>query len=178
MTFLAFVGIVGKLSAGFIIDRFKPRFAFICVNVVYLIGLSQFFLGVTGGVLLYVAGFCFGFALSAALICFSTATAQYLGVRHYGRIWGVIFLMKPLSDAIGVPLIAGISASQFGWSGAFLIAIACLVVCTVLFALAGKARRLAEMEKPRRQRYVSQQKRQWTGRLPKRRSYLYIVPIV
>lgn len=147
MTFLAFAGIVGKLSAGFIIDRFKPRIAFIFVNILCFIGLALFFSGMAQGVLLYVAGFCFGFALSAALICFSTATAQYLGVKHYGQIWGLIFLMKPLSDAIGVPLISGISVSQYGWSGAFLVAIICLVVATLGFALARKDKRLIEMEK-------------------------------
>ncbi|MDR2108030.1 MAG: MFS transporter [Coriobacteriales bacterium] len=132
MTFLAFAGIVGKLSAGLIIDRFKPRFAFTFVNALCFIGLGMFFFGARDGLLLYVAGFFFGYALSAAMICFSTATALYLGVRHYGQIWGLIYLMKPLSDAVGVPLFAGIGA--FSWQGAFLVAIVCLVVCTAGFA--------------------------------------------
>jgi MFS family permease len=138
MTFLAFAGIVGKLSAGAIIDRFKPRFAFIAVNALCFIGLALFFFGAKDGLLLYVAGFLFGFALSAAMICFSTATAQYLGVRHYGQIWGLIYLMKPLSDAIGVPLFASVGASSFAWQGAFLVAIICLVASTVGFACAKK----------------------------------------
>lgn len=155
MTFLAFAGVIGKLSSGIIIDKFKPRFAFIVVNVLCLIGLGLFFFGAKEGVALYVAGFCFGFALSAALICFSTATAQYLGVKHYGQIWGLIYLMKPLSDAIGVPLIAAVSVSAFGWSGAFMVAIVCLVGSTIGFSFARKEKKLTELENEQRQKEIS-----------------------
>ena len=146
MTFLAFAGIVGKLLSGIVIDVFKPRLAFIAVNVLCFVGLALFFLGAKEGVWLYVAGFLFGFALSAAMICFSTATAQYLGTKHYGQIWGLVYLMKPLSDAVGVPLFAGVSASVMGYPGAFLVAIGCLVVCTVGFAFAKKEKALIQME--------------------------------
>lgn len=147
MTFLSFAGVIGKLTSGVIIDKFGPKAAFVVLNVMCGVGLMTLALGYDNIATLYVGGFLFGVALSSAMICFSTATARFLGVEHYGRIWGVLFMFKPISDSVGVPLITAIGASAIGWTGAFGVAVVAVLVSAGFMLLAKKTPKLIEMEK-------------------------------
>lgn len=146
MTFLAFAGCCGKLAAGVIVDKVGPRWAYSSINFACAIALVVIMLWGTNLVVLYVAGFFFGAALSSSAVCFSSATTMYLGPKHFAQIYGLVFLGKPIFDAIGVPLLSNISGGPLGWNGAFIIA-AIFVVCSATCMLfAKKDKRVTVME--------------------------------
>ncbi len=146
MTFLAFAGCCGKLTAGVIVDKVGPRWAYSSINFMAAIALIAIMLWGSNIVVLYVAGFFFGAALSSSAVCFSTATSMYLGPKYFGQLYGIVFLGKPILDAIGVPLITNISGSPIGWPGAFTIAAVFVVLSAVCMLLAKKNKQLVAME--------------------------------
>lgn len=146
MTFLSFAGVCGKLTSGFLIDKIGPSKMYFIINILAAIGIFAIMMAGTNLVVLYVAGFFFGAALSSSAVCFSVGTSKYLGPKYFGQLYGIVFIGKPLLDAIGVPLIAGISASSLGWTGAFSIAIVFIVISSFCMLFAKKNKQLIAME--------------------------------
>lgn len=146
MTFLAFAGCCGKIAAGLIVDKVGPRWAYSSINYAAAVALIVIMLWGTNLVVLFVAGFFFGAALSSSAVCFSSATTMYLGPKNFAQIYGLVFLGKPIFDAIGVPLLAAISGSALGWNGAFIIAAIFVVASATCMLFAKKNKQLAAME--------------------------------
>jgi predicted MFS family arabinose efflux permease len=147
MSFMSFAGLVGKLTSGIVIDKIGPRWAYLIVNGLCACGLLLFIFGDTSGFLVWIAMFLFGCALSSAMTCYSVATAQALGVRYFGMIWGIIFMAKGLiGDSIGVPLLAAMGASRAGWTSAFIIAALAVIVSASLFFFVRKSKKLMDLE--------------------------------
>ena len=147
MTFLAFAGCIGKLTAGLINDRIGPKWSYCLLNV--LCALSLLAIMVAGSqslVLLFACGFFFGAALSSSTICFSAATAMYLGPKHFGQIYGMVFLGKPIMDAVGVPLITAIAQGAGGWGAAFMVAAVFVILSVCGMFLAKKNPQVTVME--------------------------------
>ena len=119
MSAISLSGVVGKLASGVIIDAVGPRIAYCILNSLAVVGLVLIIFVGDNIVLLFASSILFGVALSSSAVCFSTATAMYLGPKHFGAIYGFVFLGKPICDAIGVPLVAAISGTALGFSGAF-----------------------------------------------------------
>lgn len=92
-------------------DKVGPRWAYSSINYAAAVALIVIMLWGTNLVVLFVAGFFFGAALSSSAVCFSSATTMYLGPKNFAQIYGLVFLGKPIFDAIGVPLLAAISGS-------------------------------------------------------------------
>lgn len=146
MTFLAFAGVCGKLVSGLVIDRVGPRVAYPAINLLAAGGLVIILVGGSNMTMLYIGGFLFGAALSSSTVCFSTATAKYLGPKYFAQLYGIIYMGKPVMDAVGVPLIADVSGGPMGWTGAFAIAIFFIVASAVCMLLARKNKKLVAME--------------------------------
>ena len=106
MSAISLSGVVGKLASGVIIDAVGPRIAYCILNSLAVVGLVLIIFVGDNIVLLFASSILFGVALSSSAVCFSTATAMYLGPKHFGAIYGFVFLGKPICDAIGVPLVA------------------------------------------------------------------------
>lgn len=146
MTFLSFAGCCGKLAAGVIVDKSGPKLAYCILNVCAACGLiAILFLG-DNPVVLYICGFFFGAALSSSAVCFSAGTSKFLGPKHFAQLYGMVFLGKPIMDAIGVPLVAGMGASAIGWNGAFFMAAAFILLSATCMALNKKDKELEAME--------------------------------
>ncbi len=143
MTFLSFAGCCGKLAAGVIVDKSGPKWAYVILNVLAACGLIAILFFGDSPVVLYVAGFFFGAALSSSAVCFSAGTSKYLGPKHFAQLYGLVFLGKPIMDAIGVPLVAGISGTALGWNGAFIMA-ACFILLSALCMLLNKKNKQLE----------------------------------
>lgn len=146
MTFLSFAGCCGKLASGIIVDKIGPKVAYSGINFTAAIGLICIMLWGDNLVVMFIAGFFFGAALSSSAVCFSNATSKFLGPKHFGQLYGIVFLGKPIMDAIGVPLVTAVSGSPIGWSGAFLICVAFVVASAVCMLFTHKDKRLIEME--------------------------------
>lgn len=146
MTFLSFAGCCGKLAAGLIVDKLGPKWAYSGINFCAAAALIAIMVAGESLVVMFVAGFFFGAALSSSAVCFSNATSKFLGPKHFGQLYGIVFLGKPLMDSIGVPLVTAISGSALGWNGAFTVAAAFVVASAVCMLFTHKDKLLVKME--------------------------------
>lgn len=146
MTTISLAGVVGKLASGVIIDFIGPRIAYCILNTLAVVGLVLIIFVGDNIVLLFASSILFGIALSSSAVCFSSATAMYLGPKHFGAIYGIVFLGKPLCDAIGVPMVAAISGTGLGFGGAFGICACFVAASTVCMFMVRKNKKLVAME--------------------------------
>ena len=89
MSAISLSGVVGKLASGVIIDAVGPRIAYCILNSLAVVGLVLIIFVGDNIVLLFASSILFGVALSSSAVCFSTATAMYLGPKHFGAIYGL-----------------------------------------------------------------------------------------
>jgi MFS family permease len=100
------VTILGKLSLGPLADRWGTRNAIsgacvLCaISIVILIFAQPYWV-----VLVFVA--LYGFACGAPLVLNPLLTSEYLGLKHFGAVYGVLNIMATVGGAIG-PVSAGI----------------------------------------------------------------------
>ncbi len=146
MTCISLSGVFGKLASGVIIDFVGPRVAYCILNSLAVIGLILIIFVGDNIVLLFASSILFGIALSSSAVCFSSATAMYLGQKHFGAIYGVVFLGKPLMDAVGVPMVAAISGTALGFTGAFAICACFVAGSTICMFMVRKNKKLIAME--------------------------------
>ncbi len=146
MTVISLSGVVGKLMSGVIIDAVGPRVAYCILNTLAAIGLVIIIFVGDNIVLLFASSILFGIALSSSAVCFSSATAMYLGPKHFGAIYGFVFLGKPIMDAIGVPLVSAIAGTSIGFQGAFALCACFVIASTISMFLVRKNKKLIAME--------------------------------
>ena len=147
LTFISFAGVVGRLATGVVVDKIGPKFAYLIINCIGLVGLLIFMFASTNPTMLYVAGFLFGVTLNSGIICFSTAVARTFGTKHYGQIWGATFMIKGFGDAVGVPLMAGVATTVgLGWPVVFIIVMSGIALSAVLMLLVRKEKKMTELE--------------------------------
>lgn len=146
MTVISLSGVFGKLISGVIIDALGPRVAYCILNTLAAIGLVIIIFVGDNIVLLFASSILFGIALSSSAVCSSSATAMYLGPKHFGAIYGLVFLGKPIMDAIGVPLVSAIAASPIGFKGAFALCAVFVIASTISMFLTKKNKQLVAME--------------------------------
>ena len=100
------VMILGKLSFGPIADRWGPRIAMsialglLSVSIVVLTFAEPYWVVLTFAAI-------YGFACGAPLVINPLLTGNYLGMRHFGAVYGVLNLMAMVGGAVG-PVGAGI----------------------------------------------------------------------
>ncbi len=146
MTFLSIAGGCGKLVSGFMIDKIGPSKMYFGINLCAAGGILAIMIAGNNLTVLFIAGFFFGAALSSSAVCFSVATSKYLGPKHFGQLYGMVFLGKPLADAIGVPLINALGTGAAGWTGAFSLAIVFILISSFSMLFAKKNKQVVAME--------------------------------
>lgn len=149
MSTIGFVSLFAKLGCGWLIDKFGARIAYLTCEILAGAGLvlMMFITPESSLTFVWVSVILFGFGESAAIVCFTAACGQFMGVKNYAQIFGVIFLAKALGDAVGSPLIAAIAEGAMGWPGAFGIAAACCIISAIIFLFARKEKGLVALEK-------------------------------
>ena len=100
------VMIVGILLSGPIADRWGARNAMIIDCTLFAVSIVVLAWARPYSVVLLFA-VVYGFALGAPLVINPLLTSNYLGMRHFGAIFGVLNIMATLGAAIG-PVGAGI----------------------------------------------------------------------
>lgn len=154
MTFLSLAGVCGKLTSGFLIDKIGPGKMYFAINLTAAAGIFAIMMAGTNLTVLFIAGFFFGAALSSSAVCFSVGTSKYLGPKHFGQLYGIVFIGKPLADAIGVPLISSLGTGSVGWSGAFIVAIIFILISAFCMLFAKKNKQLIALETEARDELV------------------------
>jgi MFS family permease len=124
--------VAGKLTIGFIGDRWGIRpaaalaFGLIAAGILMLIGASSFSVAL-GFALVY------GFAIGAPLVINPSLTADCLGLRSFGAVFGILTLLNTVGVATGAVL----SGIIYDTAGSYVPAFALYVVLAAVAAVCG-----------------------------------------
>jgi len=118
---LGIASVAGKLMTGWLSDR--VRSTFLPVSAFALPGLGYFLLLEASGSLTAstVAALLLGYGSGSALHMTTYLTTQYAGIRHFGKIFGVVSSTMALAGGIG-PFAAGLLFDVTGAYTWFMIA--------------------------------------------------------
>ena len=127
--------VVGKLGIGYISDRWGTRqavlltFAVIAVGILLLIYAESLTIA-------YVFAVVFGFAIGAPLLLNPALTAECMGLRNFGAIFGILTLLSTFGVGIGA-FSTGVVFDRTGsYHPAFKVFIALTVITAICGALA------------------------------------------
>ena len=117
--------IIGRILAGYLMDRFfAPRVA-VAFLIGPLVGLTLLASG-AAGMPAFLASILLGLATGAEFDVMSYLTSRYFGVRNFGQIYGYFFSVFQLGAAFG-PLLMGYS---YDFQGDYVTALWILVGAT------------------------------------------------
>ena len=135
--------IVGRVVAGYLMDRFfAPRVA-LAFLLGPLVGLTLLALG-AAGLPAFVAGVLVGLATGAEFDVMSYLTSRYFGVRNYGLIYGWFFAVFQFGAAVG-PVLMGYTFDATGdYVNALWILVGATALASILVASVGPYPRLPE----------------------------------
>lgn len=106
--------IVGRLSSGWLIDRFfGPRVAF-GLLLPAVIGIAIFSAGVDGA-LAFLAAILVGVSNGSEGNILPYLTSRYFGLKHYTSIYGTFFSCFCLGSGLGAPVMAYMKESMGGY---------------------------------------------------------------
>lgn len=97
--------IVGKLSLGPLADRWGAKNAVAAACALFSLSLFVLTLAKPYGVVFLFAG-TYGFACGAPLVLSPLLVADYLGMRNFGALYGILNIMATVGGAVG-PVGAG-----------------------------------------------------------------------
>ena len=106
------VMILGKLSIGPFADRWSARNAMAGACVLFAISIAIVTFAQPYWIVLVFAAI-YGFACGAPLVLNPLLTSEYLGMKHFGVLYGVLNIMATVGGAIG-PVGAGIYFDRTG----------------------------------------------------------------
>lgn len=129
-------GVVGKLTTGFLLDRFRPNWIgglTMGVTAVTFFMLDRF-IGSTMAVI--VAVLINGYAAGTKMQICAFLTVGYAGMRNFGAIYGLMSALVALASGLG-PFVAGYIYDNMGGYGPFLWfgVVGCTVGGALLFLL-------------------------------------------
>jgi MFS transporter, OFA family, oxalate/formate antiporter len=130
--------IVGRLVAGYLIDRFwAPLVAFPMLALQLLVcwQLSQ------GTVSPAMATFCaclLGLAAGIETDIIAYLAARYYGLKNYGKIYGILYMPFGLTTAISAPLYGWVFDQYKSYNPALFVAGICFVLGGALLLFIGK----------------------------------------
>lgn len=127
--------IAGRLSVGYLLDRyFAPRVLIVSLVGVVL-GLLAYARGASGD-LAFPAATLVGFGLGAEIDVLGYLVPRYFGRRAYGKIYGAILAAFQLGAGIGAALLGIIRTKQGTYTlGIYLIAAGTVIAMVILSRL-------------------------------------------
>ena len=131
--------IVGRISCGYLVDRFFAP----TVAIIFLLGPA---IGVAllaidqGAVAAFTAAVLMGMGFGAEFDLLSYFISRYLGLKAYGKIYGAMYAGFLLGSGIG-PLIMGLVFDRYGsYFWAFWILFTCILAAIILISRLGPYR--------------------------------------
>lgn len=137
---LAFTGIAliaGRVAAGWCLDRFNgPAIAAICFAIP-IVGILLLASGGGGIATARIATTLCGFGIGAEVDLMAFFLSRYLGLKAYGKIYGVSFACFNIGNTVGA-LIGSLSFDHLHtYTPAFYLFSGCLLIACVLFLTLG-----------------------------------------
>jgi MFS family permease len=130
--------VVGKISLGFITDRWGVRpavalaFALILMGILLLMGAETLLVAFTFAVV-------YGIAIGSPLVVNAALTAERLGLAHFGAVFGILTLLNTAGVAAGAVLTGVIYDAAGSYMPAFLLFTALTAVAGLCGLLARRA---------------------------------------
>lgn len=125
------VMILGKLSIGPLADRWSARSAMAGACVLFAVSIAILTFAQPYWIVLVFAAL-YGFACGAPLVLNSLLTSEYLGMKHFGTLYGVLNIMGTVGGAIG-PVGAGIYFDRQGtYLPVFYLFVAMMLVASLV----------------------------------------------
>jgi MFS family permease len=112
--FLSLAGlalILGRIIAGWCLDRFWGPYVAICFFIIPMAGIALLASGAGGSVPLAGAILC-GLGVGAEVDLMAFFVSRYFGMREYAKIYGVMFALFALANGVG-PSLSGMSFDRF-----------------------------------------------------------------
>jgi len=119
--------ILGRVVTGFLLDYFPAPILAALLMVLPAIGCLLWGLGVTGLAAASVAAVCVGLAGGGEFDLVAYMTARFFGLRHYGRVYGLLF-SSVIAGAVFGPLMFGFGYDIAGSYAPVLLAASALFV--------------------------------------------------
>lgn len=134
-----FALIVGRLIAGYLLDRIFASYVALFFILIPLAGLALLFFPTTPAIAI-AATICVGLGLGAEVDLIAFMIARYFGFRAFGEIYGYLFATFTMGSGLG-PFIMGLSFTKTGSYTAALIGLAVsLLFAAILVLLLGPYR--------------------------------------
>jgi len=130
MTFAGVALIVGRFFAGYLLDRVFAPYVAVFFFLVPLGGISLLLLPPTP-MTASAAVVMIGLGLGAEVDLIAYLISRYLGIRSFGEIYGYLFMIFMLGNAVG-PFLMGIAFGLFGYTVCLVGFMVALVLATVL----------------------------------------------
>lgn len=145
---IGLAAIVGRLTSGFLVDRFNATRVGAVAFLLPAIGCAILALqGVTPQSAV-IAGILLGLAMGAELDIFGYLTSRYFGMRHLGALFGCILLSLSLGSGLG-----HVAASRFfdatgSYQGFIWMTAIVTLVCSLCFITLPKPGLLKQAQAP------------------------------
>jgi len=136
--FLTMVSVIGRVSYGYLGDRFDKRYLFVSLYVMQATGILVL-MNATSMMTVYLFIFLFGVGFGGGIPLGNAIRAEYFGRAAFGKIIGFSAPVGMLSSAIG-PILAGHIYDVSGSYRYAYMTVAALVICgaPVIMALPRK----------------------------------------
>ena len=138
-SFAGYAIILGRILAGWCLDRFWGPYVAVCFFAVPMLGIALLGSGGSGLVPLVGAVLC-GAGIGAEIDLMAFFLSRYFGLKAYGKIYGLMFAAFNVGTGLG-PAISGISFDRFhSYGPIFLVYEVALAVACLLFVGLGPYR--------------------------------------
>lgn len=129
--------IVGRIICGWCIDRFWGPYVAVCFFILPMIGIALLGSGLAYPVPLFGAALC-GAGVGAEIDLMAFFISRYFGLRSYGKIYGLMFMLFNVGTGLG-PTLSGRAFDMFhSYSQIFVVYEVALAITCLLLARLGK----------------------------------------
>jgi MFS family permease len=129
--------IVGRIIAGWCLDRFWGPYVAIGFFIIPMVGIALLASGAGGSVPLAGAILC-GLGVGAEVDLMAFFTSRYFGIREYAKIYGVMFALFAGANGVG-PSLSGMSFDHFhSYVPIFIVYEVLLVITCAMFLGLGR----------------------------------------
>ena len=119
--FIGISVICGRLGMGFLLDHFRASYLSAGIMLLPALGCLMWGVGTTGATWVLLAAIFVGLAGGAEFDLVAYMTTRYFGLRHYGKLYGILFSSVIAGAAIG-PLMFGFGFDMTGSYAPILLA--------------------------------------------------------
>jgi len=131
------VGIIlGRVVAGWLMDRYHAPYVAIAFLLGPIIGVSLLASGATGAMAAFAA-LCLGLAAGAELDVMAYLVTRYFGMRAFGALYGALYSMWTLGSGTAPALTAAVRDATGSFTPVLWAYVGCFVVACVILARLG-----------------------------------------